>query len=57
MAWSICYSVAAEMKLNKSKKRIQAQEIANENSVPINRLLNFVYSSQFGHVRVYTKFE
>ena len=33
------------------------QEIANENSVPINRLLNFVYSSQFGHVRVYTKFE
>ena len=36
---------------------IYTQEIANENSVLINRLLNFVYSSQFGHVRVYTKFE
>ena len=26
MALSICYSVAAEMKLNKSKKRIQASK-------------------------------
>ena len=26
MAWSICYSAAAEMKLNKPKKRVQASK-------------------------------
>ena len=26
MAWSICYSAAAEVKLNKSKKRVQASK-------------------------------
>ena len=26
MAWSICYSAAAEMKLNKPKKHVQASK-------------------------------
>ena len=26
MAWSICYSASAEMKLNKPKKRVQASK-------------------------------
>ena len=26
MAWSICYSTAAEMKLNQPKKRVQASK-------------------------------
>ena len=26
MAWSICYSAAAEMKLNKPKKRVQVRK-------------------------------
>ena len=26
MAWSICYSAAAEIKLNKPKKRVQASK-------------------------------
>ena len=46
MAWSICYSAAAEMKLNKPKKRVQASKRVS--TTDCNKVSNHRYSTRRG---------
>ena len=52
MAWSICYSAAAEMELNKPKKREQANKTVSTTEVSDGNV-RFLCDRQSAEVRFY----